>query len=148
MAKNSTDSEKRLVEPSIGDLIDRLTIGQIKEALDPVNHDSYCWEMKKIEDDLDVIIGRGELTIDARFVRLLIALAQINLHIWHAKERMQTMPGRYEDEMKLAHQLNGIRNQLKNRLARRGADDKRSTKGNLGTDDLTGWQLSVLISEP
>src|SRR5438034_28003 len=73
----------------------------------------FAAEMDRIEHDLDAILADTKVRVDAQLILLVIALAQINLHIWHTKDIMQTVPDRFQESMKLAHQLNGIRNQLK-----------------------------------
>lgn len=49
-------------------------------------------------------------------IRVIIALAQLNLHIWN-KDIMEahhaSEPDRYMELLKLSHQLNGIRNRLR-----------------------------------
>lgn len=135
----------QFVQPSLAELIDRLTIDQIKEVKDAANSNDYTKEMRDIEHDLDLCILCSKIKLNSYLIRLIIALAQINLHIWHTKETMQREPTQFKKCMKLAHQLNGLRNQIKNRildLATAEFDTIKQT--NIDTDNLNGWQMSVL----
>lgn len=138
-------SPARLEQPSLTELLDRLTIDQIKEVFDSENRESYAEEMRDIEHDLDLIFRESRLKLNAGLIRLIIALAQMNLHIWEIKKIMQTEPSRFQECMKLAHQLNGLRNQIKNQImAETGLGEPSASKTNVLTDDLSGWALSIL----
>jgi hypothetical protein len=96
--------------PTMAELVDRLTILQIREVLDPKDKESYGNQIKKIEEDLETAYS-----LDAELVRAIIVLSQINLHIWMNES------GAREGEdglnnLRLTHGLNGLRNQAKNRL--------------------------------
>ena len=57
---------------------------------------------------------------------------------------MQKEPDRYAELLKLSHQLNGIRNQIKNLLLEETKDkDKSSERTNFNTDGLEGWDISI-----
>ena len=136
----------RNITPSISELIDRLSVDQIKEVLISSGKESFGGEIQRIEDELDgIFLHIGQPTITSWFLRLVIALAQINLHIWKEKERMVIDSSSFEEHLKLSHQLNGLRNQLKNNLFE-GADSKERSlaKTNIDTEDLEGWKLSIL----
>lgn len=142
-------SAARSVNPSLAELLDSLTVYQIKEVLDAPSSVSHAEEMKAIESDLDGLISTNDIPSVGDFLRLVIALAQVNLHIWHVKGEMGTDQERFDDCTKLAHQLNGIRNQLKNRIMEVAAGhDRSAARTNVGTDDLEGWELSVLTGDP
>jgi len=136
-----------LTHPSLAELIDCLTVDQIKEVLDINNSASYGSKISRIKQDLDLIFTKNRMELDASFIRLIIALAQINLHIWRTKDIMQTKPDRFKECMKLAHQLNGLRNQIKNKiLDKAGLCDQPMAKSNVETEDLKGWFMSILKS--
>ena len=137
-------SNQRHFLPAFAELVDRLTVDQIKEVLLPDTKAAMADEMDKICHDIDLIISERQLDLNARMIRILIALSQINMHIWHLKDRMQQYPEHYADDLKLAHQLNGIRNQLKNKLLEESADKERSAqRTNFNTDGLQGWEISI-----
>ncbi|OGP68456.1 MAG: hypothetical protein A2031_01530 [Deltaproteobacteria bacterium RBG_19FT_COMBO_43_11] len=139
---------KRCFLPPLAELIDRLTVDQIKEIAFQGEKPAIREEIKRIEHDLDTIIREKDIKLDARLLRVIIALAQLNLHIWNNKETMEShrinAPDRYMELLKLSHQLNGIRNQLKNHLLVISGDkDAASLRSNFNTDGLDGWDISI-----
>lgn len=131
--------------PSAAELIDRLTVDQIKEVLLPAQAAACADEMAKISHDLDILIEERELPLTGRLLRMVIAVAQMNVHIWYNKDRMTETSEKYSELLKLAHQLNGLRNQLKNVLLEETGDrEKSAQRTNFNTDGLEGWSISVL----
>ncbi len=127
--------------PSFAELIDALTIDQIKEVLSD-QKEQATEDMLKISHDLELIIADKNIKLSARLIRIIIAIAQLNLHIWHNKEEMHLHPGQYEKLLILSHQLNGVRNQLKNILLSEISDES-ARKSNFNTDGLEGWNISI-----
>lgn len=128
----------------LAELIDRLTIDQIKEVLLPEHKESFAQEMEKLMHDIDLIIEEKGIRLTARLLRIIIAIAQINLHIWQNKDRMQEDAGRYMELLKFSHQINGIRNQLKNLLLEETGDrEKSAERSNFNTDGLENWTISI-----
>ena len=121
--------------PNIAELVNRLAIDQIKEALTFNQREAVAAEIAALEHDIDLLLGDVKLT--ARFVRKVILLAQINLHIWHHKDEMQRhlRDDGYSHHLNRAHQWNGIRNQIANSLLD-DASDAGLRKGNTETDGL------------
>lgn len=137
------NKERKYLSP-LAELIDHLTIDQIKEVLIPKNKESYAQEMEKLTHDIDLIIEERELKLSARLIRIIIVLSQMNLHIWHNKDKMQNDPEHYLELLKLSHQLNGIRNQMKNLLLEEiGDKEKSAMKTNFNTDGLEGWEINI-----
>jgi len=137
----------RLFLPPLAELIDRLTVDQIKEVIFQ-EKTAIREEMKRIEHDLNAIIEEKNIKLDATLIRVIIALAQLNLHIWNNKDTMEahhaSEPDRYMELLKLSHQLNGIRNRLKNHLLVLSGDkDGASLRSNFNTDGLDGWDISI-----
>jgi len=138
------ENKERQYLPPLTELIDSLTINQIKEVTFPEQKESLAGEMAKISHDIDLIIGERDLKLSARLIRIIIAIAQMNLHIWHNKDKMQDDPEKYTDLLKLAHQLNGVRNRMKNILLEEVGDaEKSARKTNYNTDGLEGWDISI-----
>lgn len=135
--------KRREYLPTLADLIDALSIDQIKE-IKLENKQSYALEMKKISHDIDQLISQKEIKLSARLIRMIIVVAQMNLFIWNNKEEMKKNPRRYNDLLKMAHQLNGIRNRIKNSLLELDGEVEPSKhRTNVETDDLEGWDISV-----
>mgnify|MGYP001582337104 CR=1 FL=1 len=152
-----SESDKDLVPASMGgrqflppfaELLDRLTVDQIKEVLIPSQAAACAGEMAKIAHDLDLLIDQRNIKLSARLIRMIIVIAQMNVHIWYNKDRMTEVPERYLELLKLAHQLNGLRNQVKNLLLEEAGDrEKSAQRTNFNTDGLEGWNIS-LLGEP
>ena len=63
--------------PTLSELIDRLSIAQLKEVFIPEHKEEYAKEIQDIMHDIDL---EG---VDAELCRAVIVLSQMNLHIWH-----------------------------------------------------------------
>jgi hypothetical protein len=128
----------------LAELLDRLSVDQIKEVLLSEGKSSYASEMEILQHDIDLIVLEHNIPLTARLLRIVIALSQLNLHIWLLKDRMQRESDKYDELLKLAHQLNGIRNRMKNLLLEESGDkEKAAQRSNVGLDGLTGWDVSV-----
>ena len=137
--------KSRLFLPTIADLIDSLSIDQIK-AIKIKNHkESYQKEIERICHDINVIIeDKKKLKLNARLIRIFMMIALINLFIWNLKDEMKEKPDEYDRLLKLAHQLNGIRNQMKNLLLVEFGDIEPSLKRtNTDTEDLKDWDFKI-----
>lgn len=144
MKKTKTNTEPKYL-PTLADLIDALTIDQIKEIKFHDKKLAYVEEIKKICHDIDLIIGEKNVKLNSKIIRIIILIAQLNLYIWENKDRMQK--GKEENYLKLlkfAHQLNGIRNTMKNKISEEiGDKDPSKKRTNIDTDDLKEWDISV-----
>ena len=145
-SKNIKDQRQFL--PPMAELIDRMTVTQIKLALLKDNKDSFIEEISKLEHDIDLILDSNNLTLDARLIRIIIILSQMNLHIWNNKDKMQDKlkdneEKEYLDLLKLSHQLNGFRNRMKNSLLEiEDVQDKSQIRSNFETDGLD-WDINI-----
>lgn len=141
---NTQETKQRAYTPPLAELIDRMTVNQIKEVLLPEQGGDIASEMDKLSHDIDLIVTEQGLELNARTIRIIIVLAQMNLHIWQNKDQMNEKPDQYMELLKLAHQLNGIRNQMKNLLLEEAGDkDKSAVRSNFNTDGLEGWRVSL-----
>ena len=100
--------KQRKYLPTISDLIDRLSIIQLKEVFIPEHKKEYAKEIQEILHDLNL---EG---VDAEFVRAIVVLSQMNLHIWHNETKYRAGEG--DGNLGLTHGLNGIRNTAKNKI--------------------------------
>ena len=141
MSKDS-DSNFKFHLP-IADLLDRLTVDQIKEMLLDSSKGDFAESIAAIEHDIDLLLKSGDVKCSARLLRYTVVIAQINVHIWYLKDKMAEDPASYNAYLKLAHQLNGIRNQSKNLLLEYCGDKEPSQmRTNTETDGLKGWRVS------
>lgn len=101
--------------PTLGDLIDRLSICQLKEVFIPEHKKEYSQEIKDICHDIDLILQESQPNVDAEMVRAIVVLAQTNLHIWHNESNIRK--GLQDNNnLELTHGLNGIRTTAKNKI--------------------------------
>ncbi len=144
MKKIKTNIERKYL-PTFADLIDILTINQIKEIKFSDKKVAYTKEIKKICHDIDLIIDEKKVKINSKLIRIIILIAQLNLYIWENKDKMQKeTPENYSKLLKHAHQLNGIRNSMKNKILEEFGDkDPGKKRTNIETDDLKGWDIHV-----
>mgnify|MGYP006220063575 CR=1 FL=1 len=122
--------------PTISELIDRLSIIQLKEVFIPENKKEYAKEIKDIMYDLD------EMGVDATFIRAVVVLTQMNLHIWHneSEARSGTDAG---ENLLLTHGLNGIRNTAKNIIQDKLEDGNRKDyKIDCIAAEFKDWEVS------
>jgi hypothetical protein len=100
--------------PTFSELIDRLSIVQLKEVFIPEHKDEYAQEIADITHDVQALIDEGG-EITAETIRAIVVLSQMNLHIWHNESnyRKGIKDG---NNLELTHGLNGIRNTAKNKI--------------------------------
>tara|TARA_R100000278_G_scaffold123274_1_gene112581 strand:- start:4200 stop:4604 length:405 start_codon:yes stop_codon:yes gene_type:complete len=133
---------RKFVLPA-AELIDRLAVDQIKEMLFDDNK-SITEEIDKLSHDIDMLIQDKKIVLNSRLLRVLMVLSQINVHIWYIKDKMQDDEERYDELLKLAHQINGVRNRMKNILLEEFGDKEKSlVRSNFDTDGLKGWEPSI-----
>ena len=68
--------------PTLSELIDRLSIVQLKEVFISEHKSEYAQEIEDICHDIDLLLPDSE-KVDANLIRSVVVLAQMNLHIWH-----------------------------------------------------------------
>ena len=101
--------------PTLSELIDRLSIAQLKEVFIVDHKSEYAQEIEDIKHDIDLILKETGSQIDAEVIRAVVVLSQMNLHIWHNESnyRKGIKDG---NNLELTHGLNGIRNTAKNKI--------------------------------
>lgn len=113
--------------PTLGELIDRLSIIQLKEVKIPQHKEEYAKEISDIVHDINEIL-KEKLSdtvakehqdqvslIDGDFIRAVIVLSQMNTHIWYNEDKARSGENKGNDLL-LTHGLNGIRNTAKNKI--------------------------------
>jgi pyoverdine/dityrosine biosynthesis protein Dit1 len=101
--------------PTLSELIDRLSIVQLKEVFISEHKDEYSKEIKDILHDIQLLLDESNDKITAETIRAIVVLSQMNLHIWH-NESNYRKGIRDGNNLELTHGLNGIRNTAKNRI--------------------------------
>ena len=103
-------SEDRKYLPTISELIDRLSIIQLKEVFITEHKEEYAKEIKDIVHDLTHLLNWEKPT--GEMIRAIIVLAQMNTHTWYNETKYRQGEG--DGNLGLTHGLNGIRNTAKN----------------------------------
>ena len=98
--------------PTLSELVDRLSIVQLKEVFITEHKDEYAQEIKDIVHDIDLILNDENVKLSGKDVRAIVVLSQMNLHIWHNETKYRAGEG--DGNLGLTHGLNGIRNTAKN----------------------------------
>jgi hypothetical protein len=100
--------------PTLSELVDRLSIAQLKEVFIPEHKSEYAQEISDICHDVQLILDKSE-DVTADTIRAIVVLSQMNLHIWHNESnyRKGIKDG---NNLELTHGLNGIRNTAKNKI--------------------------------
>ena len=101
--------------PTLSELVDRLSIVQLKEVFLSDHKTEYSQEIKDILHDIQLILDLSEGKINSETIRAIVVLSQMNLHIWHNESnyRKGIKDG---NNLELTHGLNGIRNTAKNKI--------------------------------
>ena len=133
--------------PTLAELIDRLSIAQLKEVFIPQHKKEYKEEIKHITHDVDLILqecselnSEGKVIVDGKTIRAIIVLAQMNLHIWHneAEARKGNNAG---ENLLLTHGLNGIRNTSKN-IIQDSVGGRKDYKIDCIAAEFKDWEIS------
>jgi uncharacterized protein (UPF0335 family) len=120
--------------PTISELIDRLSIIQLKEVFIPEHKEEYAQEIKDIVHDLN------ELGLDGKMIRAIIVLSQMNLHIWHNETEYRKGEG--DGNLGLTHGLNGIRNTAKNKIQDEVGEGRKDYKVDCIAAEFKDWEVS------
>ena len=130
---------KRKYLPTLSELIDRLSIVQLKEVFIPDHKDEYSQEISDICHDINMLLSNSE-NIDADFVRAVVVLSQMNLHIWHNESNYRK--GIKEgNNLELTHGLNGIRNTAKNKIQEK-VGGRKDYKIDCLAVEFKDWEIS------
>jgi hypothetical protein len=107
--------KERKYLPTLSELVDRLSITQLKEVFITDHKDEYGEEISDIVHDIQILLDESDGKVDAETIRAIVVLAQMNLHIWHNESnyRKGIKDG---NNLELTHGLNGIRNTAKNKI--------------------------------
>lgn len=133
--------DKRQYELPLGELIDKLTILQLREML--LNTYKYAKEIQQLEHDIDLVMKKKNVVLTARTMRIIFLMGQLNTLIWMFKDKMEENDEQYAKYLKLAHQVNGLKNALKNKLMEETETVSSSLfRTNIKTDKLE-YSISI-----
>ena len=69
--------------PTLSELVDRLSIVQLKEVFITEHKDEYAQEISDIVHDIQMLLDEQDGKVTAETIRAIVVLSQMNLHIWH-----------------------------------------------------------------
>ena len=126
--------------PTLSELIDRLSIAQLKEVFITEHKEEYSQEIKDILHDIQVCLDENEEPVNAEIIRAIVVLSQMNLHIWHNESnyRKGIKDG---NNLELTHGLNGIRNTAKNKI-QEIAGGRKDYKIDCLAAEFKDWDIS------
>ena len=125
--------------PTLAELVDRLSISQLKEVFIPQHKDEYSQEIRDIVHDIQMLLDSSE-KVTAETIRAIVVLSQMNLHIWHNESnyRKGIKDG---NNLELTHGLNGIRNTAKNKI-QEIVGGRKDYKIDCLAADFSDWEIS------
>jgi len=126
--------------PTLSELVDRLSIAQLKEVFIPEFKDTYSQEIADITHDIQILLDEQDGKVTAETIRAIVVLSQMNLHIWHNESnyRKGIKDG---NNLELTHGLNGIRNTAKNRI-QEVVGGRKDYKIDCLAADFKDWEIS------
>ena len=107
--------ENRKYLPTLAELIDRLSISQLKEVKIPEHKEEYAQEIADIVHDIQLCLDSSDTPINAETIRAVVVLSQMNAHIWHNESAVRAGTAG-PSNLALTHGINGIRNTAKNKI--------------------------------
>jgi hypothetical protein len=117
-----------------------LSITQLKEVFITDHKKEYSDEITDILHDIDLLLSEDDIKLDAKSIRAIVVLSQMNLHIWHNESnyRKGIKDG---NNLELTHGLNGIRNTAKNRI-QEVAGGRKDYKIDCLAAEFEEWEIS------
>ena len=133
-------SNKRKYLPTLSELVDRLSIVQLKEVFITEHKEEYAKEISDIVHDIQVCLDENKGKIDADTIRAIVVLSQMNLHIWHNESNYRKCI-KDGNDLELTHGLNGIRNTAKNKI-QETAGGRKDYKIDCLAVEFKDWEIS------
>ena len=124
--------------PTISELIDRLSIIQLKEIFIAEHKEEYAKEIKEIVHDLNLLMNWEKPS--GEMIRAIIVLAQMNTHIWYNETKYRAGEG--DGNLGLTHGLNGIRNTAKNKIQDQVEGGRKDYKVDCIAAEFKDWEVS------
>jgi hypothetical protein len=126
--------------PTLSELIDRLSITQLKEVFITEHKTEYAVEIANIVHDIQLHLDESKEPITADTIRAIVVLSQMNLHIWHNESNVRSGKSE-ENALVLTHGLNGIRNTAKNQI-QEVMGGRKDYKIDCLAADFKDWEIS------
>jgi hypothetical protein len=132
--------KERKYLPTLSELVDRLSIVQLKEVFIPEHKKEYAKEIADIIHDIQLYLDETDEVITAETIRAIVVLSQMNLHIWHNESnyRKGIKDG---NNLELTHGINGIRNTAKNKI-QEVVGGRKDYKIDCLASEFKDWEIS------
>ncbi len=101
-------------EPNISELIDMLSILQIKEMKFKKQKKTVQKQILNVRKDLNSHLKNQKIYLNSKMIRKIFIVGIINLLVWELKDKMISEPKKYNKHLKKALELNTIRNTIFN----------------------------------
>jgi hypothetical protein len=113
---------KRKYLPTLAELIDRMSIVQMKQIFISENAEEYEKEIRNIMHDIDFLLinkePNNELIFNAKCIRASLLIQFSNRIIWENESKARLGGSDQDKLLKFTHSINGIRNTAKNIISR------------------------------
>ena len=126
--------------PTLSELVDRLSISQLKEVFIADHKDEYAQEINDIVHDIQILLDEQNGKVTAETIRAIVVLSQMNLHIWHNESNVRSGKSG-ANALVLTHGLNGIRNTAKNQI-QEVMGGRKDYKIDCLAADFKDWEIS------
>jgi hypothetical protein len=103
--------------PTLADLIDRLSIVQLKEIFISEHSAEYKAERALIEHDINLILEEVPHEFTVRELHAILMIMLSNRVIWENESKARAGGSDQDKFLKFTHSINGIRNRAKNIIA-------------------------------
>jgi len=103
--------------PTLAELIDRLSIVQLKMIFIAENRVNYIAERALIEHDIDALLTEGFGVDSAKAIRAVMLIMLANRFIWERESIARKGGVEAEGNLRATHAVNGVRNTAKNIIA-------------------------------
>jgi len=132
--------KERKYLPTLSELIDRLSITQLKEVFITEHKAEYAAEIADIVHDIQLHLNESKEPVTADTIRAIVVLSQMNLHIWHNESNVRSGKSG-ANALVLTHGLNGIRNTAKNQI-QEVMGGRKDYKIDCLAADFKDWEIS------
>jgi|TARA_A100001391_G_scaffold186078_1_gene155045 hypothetical protein len=104
--------------PTFAELIDRMTICQLKAIFIPENKEAYDKEISDIKHDIGEIIEEKDIKLTPELLRATTLVMLTNRYIWENESKCRNGDSQDLELLKLTHSINGVRNTAKNTISK------------------------------
>ena len=104
--------------PTFAELIDRLSICQLKEIYLSEAKDEYRAEISDIKHDIDLIIKEKNIQLTGELINAIQVVQLANRVIWENESKARLGGSEQDKLLKFTHSINGVRNNAKNIISK------------------------------